>query len=225
MLWLAAAFFVGIHVGLSGTSLRGTVVEKIGEKAFQGVFSLLSLLGLIWMSWAFSAAESAELWTQAAWLYPVAHLFTLLAFLFVVIGVATPSPTAVGGEAALSEDEPARGILRITRHPFLWGVALWALAHLLVSTDLASLVFFGALLLLAIEGPFSIDAKRERRLGEEWTRFAGSTSSVPFLAILQGRNRLELAEIGWWRVALALVLYAVFLGAHGWLFGVSPFGS
>ncbi len=225
MLWLAAAFFVGIHILLSGTSLRGMVVERIGEKAFQAVFSLLSLLGLIWMGSAYSAAESAELWTQVAWLPPVTHLLTLLAFLFVVIGVATPSPTVVGGEVALREDEPARGILRITRHPFLWGVALWALAHLLVATDLASLILFGALLLLAIEGPFSIDAKRERRLGEEWTRFAGSTSSVPFLAILQGRNTLALAEIGWWRFALALVLYAVFLVAHGWLFGVSPFAS
>jgi uncharacterized membrane protein len=61
--------------------------------------------------------------------------------------------------------------------------------------------------------------------GEQWTPFAESTSSLPFLAIAQGRNRLSLAEIGWWRVAMALVLYAAFLGAHAWLFGVSPFGA
>jgi uncharacterized membrane protein len=113
--------------------------------------------------------------------------------------------------------------LRITRHPFLWGFAIWAVAHLLVTGDLASLIFFGALLLLAIVGPGSIDAKRKRAFGAQWMRFAESTSSVPFLAISQGRNTLELAEIGWWRVAIALVLYAVFLGAHSWLFGVSPF--
>lgn len=224
-LLLAAAFFVGIHSFVSGTSLRGTIVARIGEKAFQALFSLVSLLGLIWMSWAYAATESAELWEPVAWLHPLTYLLTLAAFLFVAIGVATPSPTAVGGEAALREDEPARGILRITRHPFLWGVAIWAVAHLLAAADLASLIFFGALLLLAIEGPFSIDKKRERRLGEEWKRFADSTSSVPFLAISQGRNTLELAEIGWWRVAIGLVLYAVFLGAHGWLFGVSPFAS
>ncbi len=221
-LMAAAAFFVGIHIFVSGTPLRGTIVAGIGEKAFQVLFSLISLLGLIWMSWAYAATESAELWEQVAGLRPVTHLLTLLAFLFVAIGVATPSPTAVGGEAALREDEPARGILRITRHPFLWGVAIWAVAHVLVARDLASLIFFGALLLLAIVGPFSIDAKRERRLGEAWTRFADSTSSVPFFAISQGRNTLEVAEIGWWRVAIALVLYAVFLTAHGWLFGVSP---
>ena len=222
---LAAAFFVGIHVFVSGTSLRGAIVAKTGEVVYQTAFSAVSLLGLVWLGWAYAAVEPAELWEPAAWLRPVTHLLTLISFLFVAIGVATPSPTVVGGEAALSEGVTASGILRITRHPFLWGVAIWAVAHLLVSAELASLIFFGALLLLALVGPPSIDAKRERMFGEQWTQFAESTSSVPFLAISQGRNTLELAEIGWWRVALALVLYAVFLGTHTWLFGASPFGA
>jgi uncharacterized membrane protein len=224
-LLLAAVFFVGIHVFVSGTSLRAAIVAKTGEVVYQTAFSAVSLLGLIWLGWAYAAVEPAELWKPAAWLRPVTHLLTLLAFLFVAIGAATPSPTAVGGEAALSAGVTAKGIQRITRHPFLWGVALWAVAHLLVSADLASLIFFGALLLLALVGPPSIDAKRARMFRERWTRFAESTSSLPFLAISQGRNTMELAEIGWWRVALGLVLYAVFLGAHSWLFGVSPFGA
>jgi uncharacterized membrane protein len=219
---IAAAFFVGIHVFVSGTSLRGAIVAKTGEKAYQGLFSLVSLLGLVWLCMAYSSASSSDSWEPAGWLLPITHLLTLLAFLFAVIGITTPSPTSVGGEAVLQGENPARGILRITRHPFLFGVAFWALAHLLVTRDAAALVFFGALLLLAIVGPYSIDAKRARALGGEWTRFAESTSRFPFAAIAQGRNTLELAEIGWWRIALALVLYAVFLGAHGWLFGVSP---
>ena len=224
-LLLAAIFFVGIHTFVSGTSLRAAIVAKTGEPVYQTAFSLVSLLGLIWLGLAYAAAEPAELWEPAAWLRPVTHLLTLIAFLFVAIGVATPSPTAVGGEAALREGVRANGILRITRHPFLWGVSLWAVAHLLVSAELASLVFFGSLLLLALIGPPSIDAKRARMFGEHWTGFAETTSSVPFLAISQGRNTLELAEIGWWRVALGLVLYAVFLGTHTWMFGVSPFGG
>ena len=219
---IAAAFFVGIHILVSGTSLRGAIVARTGEKVYQALFSVVSLLGLIWLGSAYAGAPSSELREPAGWLRPITHLLTLLAFLFVVIGVATPSPTSVGGEAALREEGAARGILRITRHPFLFGVALWAIAHLLAAKSAAALVFFGALLLLAIVGPFSIDGKRERALGDEWTRFAESTSRFPFLAISQGRNTLDLAEIGWWRIALALVLYAVFLGTHGWLFGVSP---
>ena len=222
---LAAVFFVGIHVFVSGTSLRGAIVAKTGGVAYQTAFSVVSLLGLIWLGLAYAAVEPAELWEPAAWLRPITHLLTLVAFLFVAIGVATPSPTVVGGEAALSEGVAPSGILRITRHPFLWGVTIWAVAHLLVSADFASLILFGSLLLLALVGPPSIDAKRERIFGEDWTRFAESTSSVPFLAISQGRNTLELAEIGWWRVALGLVLYAAFLVSHSWLFGASAFGA
>jgi uncharacterized membrane protein len=220
---MAAIFFDGVHFFVSGTPLRAAVVSRTGEKVYQAVFSVVSLVGLVWLGWAYAGAESVELWEPVAWLRPIAAVLTLLAFLFVTIAIATPNPAAVGGEAALREDGAARGILRITRHPFLWGVAIWAVAHLLVTGDLASLIFFGALLLLAIVGPGSIDAKRKRVFGAQWMRFAESTSSVPFLAISQGRNTLELAEIGWWRVAIALVLYAVLLGAHSWLFGVSPF--
>jgi uncharacterized membrane protein len=220
---LAAVFFGAIHFFVSGSPLRAAIVERTGEKVYQAGFSLVSLLGMVWLGWAYAGAAPVELWEPAAWLRPIAAVLTLLAFLLVAIGVATPSPTAVGGEAALREGFAPRGILRVTRHPFLCGVAIWAATHLVVTGDLASLIFFGVLLLLAIAGPASIDAKRAQAFGDDWQRFADASSRVPFLAILQGRNRLELSEIGWWRVALALVLYAVLLGAHSWLFGASPF--
>ena len=65
-----------------------------------------------------------------------------------------------------------------------------------------------------ISASASVDAKRKQAYGEDWKRFAAVTSSVPFLAVAQGRNTLQVAEIGWWRVAVALVLYAGFLGIH-----------
>ena len=44
-----------------------------------------------------------------------------------------------------------------------------------------------------------------------------------FLVVLSpGRTRVSLGEIGWWRLALGLVLYVVLLAVHGWLFGVNP---
>jgi len=75
---------------------------------------------------------------------------------------------------------------------------------------------------LALIGPHLIDAKRARRDPDNWARFAAETSWLPFLAIAQGRAKLSLGEIGWWRPLLAVVIYAVFvLFAHQWLFGVS----
>jgi uncharacterized membrane protein len=116
-----------------------------------------------------------------------------------------------------------QGILRITRHPFLWGVALWALSHLVLNGNSTSLVFFGAFLGLALIGPFLIDAKRRRKLGDKWERFAAATSNVPFAAIAAGRNSIPRGEVGWWRIVLALVVFAGFLHFHSSLFGVSPY--
>lgn len=222
-LLLAAIFFVGIHLFVSGTGLRQRLVDKLGELPYLGLFSVLSLVGIVWLCSAYGALTSEnDLWHPDLAKPPV-FLLMLFAFQFVVIGLTTPSPTAAGGEAVLDQDEPARGMLRVTRHPFLWGVAMWAVSHLLISGDVPSLMFFGAFLVLALVGPSSIDAKRKKKHGERWDRFATVTSSLPFAAIASGRNSLRIGEIGWWRIALGLVLFVTAQYAHEWAFGVSPF--
>jgi uncharacterized membrane protein len=218
----AAIFFVSIHFFISGTALRGKIVAVIGEGPFRGLFSLLSLIGIVWLSRAYSLAEYIQLWGKFYAFRPYALVVMLLAFFFVVLAFTSPNPTAVGGEALLAEKEPAKGIQRITRHPFLWGVTLWSFTHLLLNGDLASVLFFGSLLIVAIGGPFSIDRKRKKAVGEAWDRFAVLTSNLPFMAIIQGRNSLKLREIGWWPPLLALILYGLFLHFHKNLFGVSP---
>jgi uncharacterized membrane protein len=216
---LAALFFVGIHPLVSGSRLRPTIVARIGEAGFQGLFSLLSLVGLVWLGWAYARAPEIPLWGQLRVLAPLVLVLTLVAFLLAAIGLTTPSPTATGGEGRLDRDDAATGILRVTRHPFLWGVVVWAAAHLLVNGDLAALVLFGALLALALLGPPQIDAKRRARFGDRWERFAAVTSNVPFAAIAAGRNRLHVEEIRWWQVALAVAVWALVLWQHGRLFG------
>jgi len=220
---LAAAFFVGIHVFISGTRLRDRLVAQLGAQGFQGFFSLLSLAGMVWLGFAYGHAPSIDLWGRALAFRPIAMVLVLLAFVFVGVGLTTPNPTAVGGESQLDQADAARGILRITRHPFLWGVALWAFTHLILNGDAASLVLFGSLLLLALGGPPSIDAKRRRAFGNKWEPFAAKTSNVPFAAILQGRNTLRVDELGLWRIGVGLVGYVALLLSHHWLFGVSPF--
>jgi uncharacterized membrane protein len=221
-LFAAAIFFVAIHFFISGGALRGKIVAAIGKGPFRGLFSLLSLIGIVWLSRAYGQAEYIQLWEKPYELRPLALTVMPVAFLFVVLAFTSPNPTAVGGEALLAENEPAKGIQRITRHPFLWGVTLWSFTHLIVNGDLASVIFFGSLLVVAIGGPFSIDRKRKKAVGVAWDRFEALTSNVPFLAIIQGRNSLKIREIGWWPPLLALILYALFLHFHSTIFGVSP---
>jgi len=213
----ACAFFVGIHVVISGSPLRGMMVGRIGERPYLGLFSLLSIVGMVWLARAYGRAEHIWLWSPPMALRWTAPVLVLVAFVFVVVGLTTPSPTAAGGESRLDLAEPAQGMLRVTRHPFLWGVALWATTHLLLNGDAASLALFGSLLLLALIGPLLIDAKRRRAFGPKWERFAAVTSNLPFAAIAAGRNRLQL---GAWRVLAAIGAWAAMLAAHPWLFGV-----
>jgi uncharacterized membrane protein len=218
----ASAFFLLIHFGVSGTRLRDVLVARMGPGPYQGMFALASIIGILWLIHAYGRAPTVELWGKLPGFRPLAFPLVFLAFLLVGIGLATPSPTQAGRESQLSRGtDIARGIVRITRHPFLWGVALWALVHLIVNGDLASLILLGSLFLLALGGTASIDAKRRRIFGENWSRFAQTTSNLPFAAILAGRNnlRLALSEIGIVRPVIAAAAFALIFVFHGRLFG------
>jgi uncharacterized membrane protein len=102
----------------------------------------------------------------------------------------------------------------------LMSFALWGLVHVLGNGDTAALVFFGAFLVTAVAGMPSIDAKLARRHGEAWAGFAAKTSIVPFGAILGGRNRLVLSEIGWMPPVVGLILWAALLHFHRSFFGM-----
>ena len=227
-LFAAAAFFLFIHLAVSGTRLRDAVTGAIGEGPYMGLFSLASLAGLGWLGFAFSQARGVA-GNDAYWGLSTAtrHIqigLQLLALLLIVPGLTTANPTSVRQEGSLDHPDLIRGMLRITRHPFLWGVAIWAAGHLLANGDTASLVLFGTLLTLALFGTSSIDGKRHRVLGDKYARFVAVTSNVPFAAIVQGRQRLSLGEIGWWRIVLAIVVWAALAWAHPYFTGVSALG-
>ena len=221
----AAAVFLAIHLLVSGTRLRDAITGAIGQGPYMGLFSLASVAALTWLGFAYAGARRGpdpSYWAATPATEWVQLGVTLLAFLLAVPGRATPNPTSVRQEGQLEKPDAVRGILRITRHPFLTGVAIWAAGHLLVNGDVASLVLFGSLLVLAVFGTMSIDAKRRRALGPKWDAFAAQTSALPFAAIATGRQQLKLAEIGWWRLALAVAIWAALIWAHPYAFGVSP---
>jgi uncharacterized membrane protein len=86
------------------------------------------------------------------------------------------------------------------RHPTLWAIGLWALAHLVVNGD----------------------AKKRAGLELPWGSFELTTSVVPFLAIVQGRTHFDWAGIGSTQLFASLVLWAVLWFAHPYFIGASP---
>ena len=218
---LAAIFFAGIHLGIAGTTLRDRAVARLGQNAYRAVFSMASLAGIAWLVMAYKYAPYVATWGVPQWWKPVAIILMLPAFLLAVMGLTTRNPTAVGMEG-LAARSP-EGIVRVTRHPLLTGIGLWAVIHLIANGDAASFLFFGALAVTALAGTVSIDRKRRRALGPAWQSFAAQTSILPFAAIAAGRTRFKPGEIAAWRWAIAIIVYALILGGHSHIFGVSPF--
>jgi uncharacterized membrane protein len=226
MLTAAAAAWLALHFIVSGTGLRGVLVRGLGEQAYLGLYSLASLGGIVWLAIAYNGAMaegSAPLWDLGPGVAHMGLIVVAIAFVFGLPGVMMPSPTGVGQGGLAERGDLVRGPLRITRHPFLWSVALWAAFHLAANGDQASAVFFGTWLILSVGGTYSIDAKRARALGPKWEAFARATSNIPFAAILAGRQKLVLSELLGWRQVAALVLFAGAALIHHWAFGVSPF--
>ncbi len=224
----ALAGFVLIHIGISATGLRAALVGRIGEGVYRALFSLASLALLVALIHNYRVMRenlfdplNEPLWAPPTWLHWPAVALAFFGVTLAITGVLSPGPTYAGFEkASLAKEEPARGVLRITRHPFLWGIALWAFAHLMVNGERFALMLFGALGLMVIFGARSIDRKVRARDPEAWDRFEDVTSHLPFAAITQGRNTLKLGEIGWRGLAGAAAA-AVILYGHQMLFGVS----
>jgi uncharacterized membrane protein len=216
-LLMAAVFWIVTHHGLASGVMRARLVAGLGANGFRIFYSILSVLALVLLARASGAADPVPLWTVPAWLRLILALIMLPAFLFFVAGFLR-NPTAVGGEALAGQQ--VRGIQRITRHPMLWSFALWALVHVLGNGDLASLIFFGTFAVSAFLGMPSIDRKLAARSPEAAAKLRAETSILPFGAIMAGRNRLVLAEIGWLAPLLAVIGWAAVLHLHARFFGV-----
>ena len=223
-LLVAALFFVGTHLGIGATPLRAELIERVGERYYRLLFSLVSLAALVWLVMAYRAAAHVPLWYGGAFFRYLPLILMPPALLLVVTALMQPNPTAIGQEPDPDAPEPARGMQRVTRHPLMWGIALWAVSHLLANPDLASLIFFGAFAGLALGGAAALDHRLTRQNRPGWGVFVQRTSFVPFAAIIDKRQQFVWRELGWRPVATALALYVLLLWAHPWLFGTPAWG-
>jgi len=207
MLALASAAFLATHFA-SSTPLRPALAARIGEWPYVGLYSAVALLTLGWMAWAFAQAPREPLFSGFR---EIAFVLMPIAFILLACGFYR-NPTIVGFDRMLASADPARGMIRVTRHPIMWGFMLWAAAHVLALADLRSLIFFGTFIVTAGVGTLAMDARK--RANPDWPRFAAVTSHIPFQAILEKRNRLVWREIGWIRPLIGLAAFFVVLSFH-----------
>ena len=219
-LLLAGLVFLGSHVLISSTPLRGSLRDSLGEGGYLGLYSGLAAVTLGWFIVSFVRAPMIPVWDPPLWTHYLPVALMPVAAVLLVGGLTTRNPTLVGQERRAREDDPAPGILRVTRHPVMWTLGLWGLSHLAANGDAAAIVFFGLLTVLALGGTVLIDRRKRLALGTDWSRLAEVTSNLPFAAILAGRTRVSLREIGLAPVVAGLLLYAVLFLAHRYIAGM-----
>src|SRR5262249_55955835 len=101
------------------------------------------------------------------------------------------SPMAVFSDGAGSP----RGLERIPRHSFFVAVTLIGVAHALLATHLVGTIFAAGFAVLGLAGGWHQDRKLLRLRGESYAAYLAATSTVPFAAIVSGRQRLVWREL------------------------------
>lgn len=162
--------FLGMHAVSMARTQRAGLVRAIGEGSYKGLYSLVSLAGIVLIVIGFGryrAAGYIQIWDPPAWTRHVAMLLVWLAFVCFAAAYL-----------------PGRIKARL-KHPMLAGVKLWALAHLLANGDLGSILLFGSFLIWAVLA--RISAKRRDAEAPSGTVVAPTSKSRnDVLAILIG---------------------------------------
>ena len=167
---------IGTHFLLSHP-LRAPMVRAMGERAFQLVYSLIAFVTLGGAIYYYRAiGREPELWpiTDAFWSIG-AVLMWVGSILFIGSFVRNPALPGAGGPRSAPH-----GVFLITRHPMMWGFALWGVVHLLVVAMPKTLVLDGGIIFLALVGAVGQDRKNEKRRGERWHEWTAQTAFWPF---------------------------------------------
>ncbi|HSR55001.1 MAG TPA: NnrU family protein [Alphaproteobacteria bacterium] len=208
-----AAFVLG-HFVMSSMPIRTALMVPLGQKGFLAVYSLYAIGTFIWMNIAYTRAPFEDLWGDPHWARWVSVLVMPLAAVLFAAGAATAHPWAVRVGNQPDQGREPRGIQKVTRHPVLWAIAIWAALHLAANGDQASLIFFGGILALCLIGVAHMEARKRAEGGAAWEGFAARSSVIPFAALVSGRAKVTLSEIGWGRLAAGLILYFILLFGH-----------
>jgi uncharacterized membrane protein len=174
---LSALAFLGTHFLLSHP-LRAPLVRAMGEGPFRGFYSLVALVTFGAMIYFYAKiGREPPLWDagEAGWIAGTL-LMWLGAILFVGSFMGNPALPGARGPRG----EPPRGVFAITRHPMMWGFALWGIVHLALVAMPKAMFLDGSIIILALAGASAQDRKKEKLIGDRWHEWTAQTTFWPF---------------------------------------------
>ena len=164
---LGLVVFLGAHVFVTMRDRRDALIKALGAGPYRGLFSLVSLIGIVLAGYGFAhyrAEGLIMLWTPPAW---TRHI---------VVALMWPASIMVVGAYIRGH------IKRVLKHPMLVGVKTWAAAHLCANGDLGGIILFGSVLLWA--GYDRATLKRRADPGAPPIPVGGATNDI--IAVVVG---------------------------------------
>lgn len=208
---VATVAFVATHFIMSGP-LRPVLASRFGAQGFLLLYSLISIATFAWAVIAFDRVDSDfTLWNGMETIpWALASLLTITA-LVLLIPSFVRNPALPGKSAAGVGTWIPVGVFRVTRHPMMWGIALWALGHMIASPSPRVLILMAGLILLALLGSHFQDKRKVAQNKREFSPWQRRTTFWPQLRELAGLKTI-------WLLAFLVWFIATWLHYH--LFGI-----
>ncbi len=186
--------FAIVHSGLA--ALRPQGEKRVGARLYRIFFALVSLpLAVLLIVYFINHRyDGLQLWNVQGITGIEPLVWTLSALSFLFLYPATFNLLEVAAVQKPQVHLYETGIIRITRHPQMVGQVIWCIAHTLWLGTSFMLVTSLGLILHHLFAVWHGDRRLSNRYGEAFAIVKERTSVIPFLAILQGRQKLVLHE-------------------------------
>ena len=186
--------FAIIHSG--GAALRNKAESFMGPRLWRLCFVSLSLPSAIILIAYFLAHryDGIRLWNYQGNSFVFFLVWVLTAISFLFLYPATYNLLEIPSVLKPQVRIYGTGIMRITRHPQAFGQIIWCLAHTLWIGTSFTLVTSIGLILHHLFAIWHGDQRLATKFGEVFNEFKESTSIVPFMAIIDGRQQLKIKE-------------------------------
>ncbi|MEB3304914.1 MAG: NnrU family protein [Cyanobacteriota bacterium] len=218
--WVMALLLLGfalLHSG--GAALRPWAATQIGERVWRLLFAAISIpsAGLVIAYFLSHRYDGIRFWNlqDQPWMIPLVGAGTALSFFFLYPATYNllEIPAVLKPEVRLY----SKGIMRISRHPQAVGQVLWCATHLLWIGTSFMVVTCAALIAHHAFAIWHGDHRLRKRFGPAFEEWKASTSVLPFKAVADGRQQLELQEfIRPSQVGIAVAV-GVLWWAHRWI--------
>jgi uncharacterized membrane protein len=200
-------------------AIKSRLEPRVGFRAYR-IFYNAGTIALFSLSFAYlaqHAAQTPQLWNLRgyAWFRPLIYAIEGVGVFF--LSASTQLGLSFWGLVEPPPDRglQTRGFYKITRHPLYWSVFCLLFGHMLVFGSVLGVLYFALMELYNVVGVIVFENRGlAAHYGKAFEDFHARTSTIPGLALLQGKLRLEPGELPRGAIIGSIVFTALVAWLH-----------